>query len=722
MPKADRNTIIREGKTIEDAIERALKYFGITQEQAEIEVLSEGKKGFFGIGRKPARVKVVIKEEVAAERELSQLLDDLNLNMGQNFEGHMALDEIDEIEFEKLLEQGAPEQEEKETREPKEPKEPFSESKKETPEAIKPRIGLAEVKDGRVIVHNPTENNKYAVIAPGEGVTLFINEQRVETDSFVSATDDIRVELKYDEPESYFDLKVSRDKVEAYIRYINRSGAKYRLKDESPKSKLILTVEVEDIIEAPHRSLDELKEFLQRKKIVRGIIEENLVAVLENPNSRDAYLVARGELPVDGKDAYVRYLFEEKQASLAEAGLFEHGRLVSVIPGEVIAVKVHKEEGQDGWDIYGEKIPHKGALDCEIKVKRGCEIVKGGEEAVSLISGRPFLENMGQSAILSVEPIYVVQEVSPTTGNIKFAGDVEVKGDVRDGCCIEADGNVEVYGNVSRATVKAGSSVIVHKMVLGSMVIAGGRSALYSSILPMLEGLVENLGLLYSMVKEQRESHPTLTPDEIDGPLIQFYMDHRLPDITKTVLELFGKILNSGQNPSEVVLKIINELYNNFCGMGPLRIISYSKILEIQNDLEDTIDYIKDSLKKASYIKARYVQNSNLICSGNVIIDGQGCYTSSITAGGAVDICGNPGYARGVRIDAGNDVTLKDVGSDFDTQTLVKTAEDSKIIADTVNANVLLQIGKEKLRIMEPARNFIGYLNEEGLMAVSQEK
>lgn len=57
----------KNGKSVEEAIADALKELNITEEQAVIEVLEEGKKGFFGFGRKDARVRVTIKEEAVIE-------------------------------------------------------------------------------------------------------------------------------------------------------------------------------------------------------------------------------------------------------------------------------------------------------------------------------------------------------------------------------------------------------------------------------------------------------------------------------------------------------------------------------------------------------------------------------------------------------------------------------------------------------------------------------
>jgi spoIIIJ-associated protein len=51
-----------EGKTVEEAIKKALKELKVPREQVIIEVLSEEEKGLFGMaGARLAKIKVTIK-------------------------------------------------------------------------------------------------------------------------------------------------------------------------------------------------------------------------------------------------------------------------------------------------------------------------------------------------------------------------------------------------------------------------------------------------------------------------------------------------------------------------------------------------------------------------------------------------------------------------------------------------------------------------------------
>jgi spoIIIJ-associated protein len=50
-----------EGKTVAEAVESALKQWGLPREQVEVQILQEASSGILGFGAKPARVKVTRK-------------------------------------------------------------------------------------------------------------------------------------------------------------------------------------------------------------------------------------------------------------------------------------------------------------------------------------------------------------------------------------------------------------------------------------------------------------------------------------------------------------------------------------------------------------------------------------------------------------------------------------------------------------------------------------
>ena len=71
------NSIQMTGKTVEDAIEIAIRELDADPNEVEIDVVSRGKSGVFGIGSEPAKVVVTrISQGVLASEDV---LDDSSL-------------------------------------------------------------------------------------------------------------------------------------------------------------------------------------------------------------------------------------------------------------------------------------------------------------------------------------------------------------------------------------------------------------------------------------------------------------------------------------------------------------------------------------------------------------------------------------------------------------------------------------------------------------------
>ena len=60
-------TLEKTAKTVDAAVEMALAELGVEKDNAIIEVLEEGSKGFLGIGNKDAKVKVTVKYDPKGE-------------------------------------------------------------------------------------------------------------------------------------------------------------------------------------------------------------------------------------------------------------------------------------------------------------------------------------------------------------------------------------------------------------------------------------------------------------------------------------------------------------------------------------------------------------------------------------------------------------------------------------------------------------------------------
>ena len=79
-------SVIKTGKTVDEAIEAALSELGCTKEQVTVEVVEEGTEGgFLGLGRKDAEVKVTVNSDEAAAS--AEAADDTYYGDDESFEG-----------------------------------------------------------------------------------------------------------------------------------------------------------------------------------------------------------------------------------------------------------------------------------------------------------------------------------------------------------------------------------------------------------------------------------------------------------------------------------------------------------------------------------------------------------------------------------------------------------------------------------------------------------
>ncbi len=64
MTQESRATLEIIAPSIEEAVEKGLKEFGVSRDRVEVEVLDEGSKGLFGLGNRQARIRLALINDV----------------------------------------------------------------------------------------------------------------------------------------------------------------------------------------------------------------------------------------------------------------------------------------------------------------------------------------------------------------------------------------------------------------------------------------------------------------------------------------------------------------------------------------------------------------------------------------------------------------------------------------------------------------------------------
>lgn len=193
------------------------------------------------------------------------------------------------------------------------------------------------------------------------------------------------------------------------------------------------------------------------------------------------YLVAKGVPAFDGRNGNIVDYFPraiQRTLDVDEFGQVDYTALnliCNVKEGQEICHLIRPTEGEPGRTVTNQEVPAKSGRAVPLPKGRNTEISEDGDTLIASMPGH--VEFSGNS--FQVKPVLdIAGDVDFSTGNIKFVGDVNIKGDVISGFSVKAMGNIYVGGVVEAgSTVEAGGDLTVVKGILGdgTTVIRAGR-------------------------------------------------------------------------------------------------------------------------------------------------------------------------------------------------------------------------------------------------------
>ena len=183
------------------------------------------------------------------------------------------------------------------------------------------------------------------------------------------------------------------------------------------------------------------------------------------------FLIAQGKPAFDGKNGNIVDYFPrvvERVLAVDEYDQVDYTALNlihNVKEGQEICRLIRPTEGEPGRTVLDQEIPAKSGKSVTLPKGRNTEISEDGDALVALSDGH--VEFTGRS--FQVKPVLDVPgNVDFSTGNIKFLGDVNIKGDVLTGFTVRAMGSIWVGGVIEAgSTVEAGGDLTVVKGILG---------------------------------------------------------------------------------------------------------------------------------------------------------------------------------------------------------------------------------------------------------------
>ncbi len=552
--------------------------------------------------------------------------------------------------------------------------------------------GLAAVENGKLKIFDPSPGEQPAKIIAAEGIVLKINGEQIDSETEVNQNDTIETVPKSELTPAEINIDVSKDKMAAYLEIKPEIKITFSLKDQPPTPNLVLATEQQTKLQIPYSIADILN--LIKKK---GIVQPDLQAVKETLDIAGGkkVLIAFGTAPTPPLDEKVEINIPSgKTAPLVKAdGRVDYresaSNISSVDQGDILAVKQPSAQGEPGHDVFGNIIKPNEPRTISMQAGPGTELIEEKTKVVATKAGQPDIRAGKDSYYFTVQPNMIHNgSVNLDSGNIRFKGDVHIKGTIEQNMVVSGNGKVRVDGLISSATVTSGSHITLNGHVLASKISAGAAISSISRILPLLEDLEQLMSQLQMALKQ---TFAQLKGQTSFGKVTALLMEKRFPSFQSNINNILKIYSKDASLPREIesLAAILNQ---KFRGIKVLELSGIEDIKELSEAVHKTKTHLEFLTDNKANIQLPYSLNSTIEATGNAIITGQGCIETKIIAGGTVMV---QGLFRGGSIEAGDNVTLSEAGSKTGVPTHIKVPADKSVFFTKAYENVTLEIGEQ---------------------------
>ncbi|MDC3425887.1 FapA family protein [Aquibacillus sp. 3ASR75-11] len=687
-------SIVSKGKSVKEAVHLGLELMEVKKNEVSIEIIQYGTKGFFGIGGKNAVVKLSKQESNTTSRQsktnsidyyktMEHLVDDLPFEQSSVFEGY-PIDYAIDVSQKEMTEQELE--------------------------------GKAWVTDGTIYVKD--SETQYPIVEIGKGVQLFKNNQMVkEKKTIVSEKDALEITLEDEQQDTRWNITIDQHKLNVLLEVNPGHTITRKLQDVEPNQQIELTVdEHKETINT--LTYEDIRNKMETLRITYGINQNEIRKALET-NVPSSYEIATGSKAKPGVDGRIELMVEvDTKNGLIEddAGKVDF-RELKMIPtveeGQIIAIIHPPIPGKRGTTVTNEPLPAKETHPIVLKSEIGVTVVE--DNIIATTAGRPFVEQRGPFIKASVIPKLVHNgNVDISSGNIRFDGDIEIRGEVEENMIVEGGGDIIIYKSASDATITTSKSIITYGNVTGSELSAGKSNMLITELGHLLGIIQIQVEKMISFIKQLSQSPAFKSSDFSRGglnPLIHILLEKKFNSFLP-LAKKYVEVTRKGEEYLEEedwrkvatsIQQIFLTLSNQTTSLEQLKILS--------RKMKELHEYSKTPIEPDSYITISNALNSSLYCSGNILIIGQGCVNTKVHSGGQLKITGS---VRGGEVYGRQGAEIKESGSNSGTKTVIAVPSDQKIRIGRAFEGTVLKIGHIQHIVKENRNNITARINSEG--------
>ncbi|MBK5240368.1 flagellar assembly protein A [Clostridium sp.] len=577
--------------------------------------------------------------------------------------------------------------------------------------------GTIEVVLGEIIIKNPKQGGKPALISATNSLTIILDGEKVNLYAPVYAESNLEVLLKEDEAKRQMDLRTSLDKMEAYISIMYEPNITYKLKDLKAASSVVLETEVKEETMPPKFTAVEIENELINHNIKYGILKAEIIKCCEVEIISEL-LIAKGKKPIMKIDDRFEIKYDLAHKELSEnhdtKQIVDYkaiGTVNAVEKGQVLAILYPGAVGEDGMDIMGKIVKTNNAKKIVLAAGSGAEM-KDECTVVAKIEGRPSVKGKTFFVYKTYE---VNGDVELKTGNVKFLGDIIIHGSVHEGMSVEAGNSILIKDNVAEAIIIANGDIVIRGNIFHSAISAGKEDVITQEYLSDLMSMKNDLEKIIASISQLKEMN-LLEKNTSDGELIKILLETKFKKLPKTSIKVLEKISQSEGEEDPLVFIIKHKILN----LGPLSIEHYEELNDAVSIIDNKIVTLSIDLTLPVDVVLDYCQDSIIKSSGNVIFSGKGQYVSQIHASDSVIFKKDKSVARGGLIKAGKEIKCKTVGGNGGVSTQLIVENHGQIWAEIAYSNTRFVIGAREYVLDITSKNVHAYIDDSGELIVDK--
>ena len=213
-------------------------------------------------------------------------------------------------------------------------------------------------------------------------------------------------------------------------------------------------------------NLASVLDFLRVHQISYGIIDDEIIEQwIEKPygkNEQNKIEIATGKAPVPGQEGKISYSFKTDYTNpgkiLKDGSIDfrERGDVPFVKKGDLLATLQSSIEGVSGINLSGEAVGVDEVIDPLFSSDSGTTLLADGLKIIADVDGQPNVDAMGNVTVS--EELVINENVDFKTGNVNFAGNIIVKGIIKEGFAVKGvnltaraieGANIELSGDLN---------------------------------------------------------------------------------------------------------------------------------------------------------------------------------------------------------------------------------------------------------------------------------